>query len=105
MSSFHDKDHPYIQQVLGRAARDRRFRKRLKQDAKAAIKEQTGIDVPPGFDIRFVERSGRHDLMALFPELPPEEEEEVEDDELDLDDLEEAAGGDGGSSPPPEGPW
>ena len=113
MSSFHDKEHPYVQQVLERAKRDRRFHKRLKQDPRAAIKEETGIDVPPGFGIRFVERFGRRDLMALFPERPPEEENvvdeegEEDDDELDLEDLEEAAGGTGDDPPPdpPEGPW
>ncbi len=99
MSRFHGKEHPYIQQVLKRTEWDRDFRERLKLDPKAAIKEETGIDVPAGFDIRFVERPGRHDLMTLFPEPPPEEEE----DELDLDDLEEAAGG--SSCTDPESPW
>ena len=113
MSSFHDKEHPYIQQVLKRTEWDRDFRERLKLDPKAAIKEETGIDVPAGFDIRFLERPGRSDLMAMFPEPPPEEEDQEEEDELSLDDLEEAAGGRGGhgghgDDPPPkdpESPW
>jgi len=102
MSHFHDKEHPYIQQVLKRTEWDRDFRERLKLDPKAAIKEETGIDVPAGFDIRFLERPGRPGLISVFPEPPPDEEDE-EEDELDLDDLEDVAGGDGGT--PPESPW
>lgn len=105
MSSFNAEEHSYIQQVLARAARDAAFRARLMQHPHAAIKEETGIDVPPGFAIRFVEQPGRNNLTVQFPETPPLPEEEAED-ELSLDDLEAAAGGTGGTPDgDPESPW
>lgn len=104
MSGFNAEQHPYIQQALDRANRDTAFRKRLKQNPRAAIKEETGIDVPAGFGIRFVERFGRRNLTLVIQE-PPEEPEIEEDDELGLEDLEEAAGGTGGIDGDPETPW
>lgn len=112
MSNFNAEEHPYIQQVLARAARDVAFRARLMQSPHAAIKEETGVEVPPDFAIRFVQRPGSNDVTVLFPETPSETgstplDEDPADDELSLDDLEAAAGGTGGgtSGDDPESPW
>ena len=109
MNRLPAEDHPYIRQVVHRAMKDRDFRERLKQNAKVAIKEETGIEIPDDVEIRFTERFGRRRLRVITSLLTPDEEEELEEEdeeELSLEDLEEAAGGSGGDPPDdPESPW
>lgn len=110
MRPYHADEHPYIRQVLHRAQQDATFRELLKQHPHRAIKDETGIDVPPDFKIRFVEPFFGNGLRVMMPEPPPpgrdvvEEERLEEDEELSLDDLEEAAGGTG-DPVDPESPW
>lgn len=93
----HTQDHPYLDAVLARSATDAGYRTWLQQDPVAAIKDETGVDLPAGFNVHFLERPQGANLVLLLPELAQEE------DELDLDDLEAAAGGNDGY--PPESPW
>ncbi len=96
--------HPYLQQVLDRAASDADFRARLKSDPAVAIKEHTGIEVPEGFTIHFAEKPAGVDLMVVLPD-PVVQATESEADELSLDELEAAAGGTGGYGGDYESPW
>ena len=87
--------------IIDRARREPDLRAALFRDPKPAIYQHFGVEIPQDFNIRFIERHGSRDLMAVFPQ-PPQEQEE---DELSLDELEEAAGGTGDPPPDPESPW
>lgn len=72
-----------IQKVFKKATTDAAFRKLCLTDAKAAIKQATGEDVPANFKVRFVENQGANltivlpDLRAAGGELKDEELEQV----------------------------
>jgi len=74
-----------LDSVVERASKDEAFRKTLVDSPKSAIKAETGIDVPEGVDIRFVENEGA-DLTVVLPD--------VESEEISDSDLESVAGGD-----------
>lgn len=108
MSRFNPEEHPYIQQVLARAAEDPSFRARLLKHPHTAIKEETGINVPPDFAIWFVQQPGMSTVTVQFPERSTDADMLAGDaypaeDELSLDDLEAAAGGTTNNDP--ESPW
>ena len=71
-----------LKALYQRAATDEAFRKLCLEDAAAAIKEISGLDLPEGAKVRFVEKLEEQVLV-----LP------TGDEDLSDDDLEVAAGG------------
>lgn len=70
-----------LRQLSERAARDKEFRALCKQDILAAIKQETGKDVPESIRIQVVDSSG-YDLTIILPEKR-EHTESLNDHELD----------------------
>ena len=69
-------------ELLRRAAEDRPFRQRCLDDAPAAIKEVSGLDLPAdGPRIRFVERL--EELVIVLPSMT-DSDNEVSDEDLEL---------------------
>lgn len=78
-----------LQDILQRAATDEEFRRRLLLEPVAAIRDAFGVQVPPGYRIRFIERDPDVDALIVLPDLQG-------GDELSDDDLDIVAGGGGG---------
>lgn len=72
-----------LDSVVQRATRDKAYRERLKKNPASAIKEETGISVPKGFDIRFIENEA--DMTIVLPD--------AQRAEISEKDLESVAGG------------
>ena len=53
-----------LARALTRSAVDAEFRRRLLTEPHAAVAEATGVELPPGFRIRFIEQP--HDVDALI---------------------------------------
>lgn len=70
-----------LRQLSERAATDEEFRALCKQDVHAAIKQETGQDVPESIRIQVVDSSG-YDLTIILPEKR-EHTESLNDHELD----------------------
>jgi|SRR5580658_1716481 hypothetical protein len=75
-----------IKKVFKKATTDAAFRKLCLSDAKAAVKQATGEDVPANFKLRFVENQGAN-LTIVLPDLRPA------GGELKDEELEQVAGG------------
>jgi hypothetical protein len=75
-----------INAVCKKAATDPTFRELCVSDAKAAIKKATGMDVPPGVKVKFVDAEGAN-YTFILPE-PLSASGELKDE-----DLERVAGG------------
>ena len=71
-----------LRQLVARAATDVEFRHLCLEDGRAALREISGLDLPEGAKVRFVEQ-----LDELVVPLPPEE------GELSDKELEAVAGG------------
>ena len=68
--------------VLRRSAIDPGYRERLLADPRAAIREETGIELPAGYNVRFAEKpEGVHDLIVLPNPIP--EAAEVSEEQLE----------------------
>lgn len=80
--------------VLQRASVDATYRELALRDPAAAVKEATGVAVPAGFKLRFVDNQGA-DLTLVLPAL------QKAGGELSDEDLEKVAGGKGGGNPFP----
>lgn len=72
------------QPVLSRAAGDPVFRRGLLEEPRGTLRDVLGIELPPGFTVRFVERGA--ELDVLLPDSDPGEE-------LSEEDLDAVAGG------------
>lgn len=81
-----DEQEQLLQDVIVRATIDAAFRKRLLKEARSAIRDEFGVTIPRGHEIRFIERPHDVDTLIVLPDLN-------EPTELDDDDLEAAAGG------------
>lgn len=68
--------------VLERAANDAEFRRRAAADARGAIKEATGHDIPGHVSVAFYDQSANTDLVAVLPPLV-EEGAELSEQELE----------------------
>ncbi|MGY4688497.1 NHLP leader peptide family RiPP precursor [Salibacterium sp. K-3] len=84
-----------LQQVYKKAAADEAFRRLCLTDPNKAIKEASGMDVPEGMMVRFVENEGA-DATFVLPDP-------LSTGTLDEDELEEVAGG--FVQPPVNGQW
>jgi hypothetical protein len=73
--------------ILQRSVADMRFRRALLVEPKRAIQEAFGIQIPPDFRIRFVEKGPDVDAMVVLPDA------EDADAELSDEELEYVAGG------------
>ncbi len=71
--------------VIAKAWQDEEFKKRLLADSATVIKE-TGIEMPKGMTVRFVEGK-ENEILVPLPPRPPESKE------LSDEDLEKIAGG------------
>lgn len=92
MSNIDDpKYRAALETILHRAGSDPAFRASALSDAPAAIKEATGLDVPEGVTVKFVEfgQAGSFQNSQLVIPLPPTNSDELTDSEL----LDEVAGG------------
>ena len=67
------------QPVLSRAAVDPVFRSGLLDEPRGTLRDVLGIELPPGFTVRFVERGA--ELDVLLPDSGPGEE--LSEEELD----------------------
>ena len=74
-----------LKQLYHRAATDGKFRRRCLEDAHAAIEEISGLAVPEGAQVRFVEQIDEQ--VLVLPKLLEEGAELTEEE------LAEAAGG------------
>jgi hypothetical protein len=81
-------DRKALDAVLERAAIDREFRQQLLTDWRRAIKSSFGIEVPPTFTLRFIERDEGVDALIVLPDYRT-----PADGELSDQDLETVAGG------------
>jgi hypothetical protein len=77
------------EKVFRMAANDPEFRALALRDGRAAVEQATGLSLPEGFTIRFVDPAGAH-LTAVLPRAEYEEEELAEHE------LMAVAGGKGG---------
>lgn len=92
MSKFSDSQYQAaLDVILARAASDSAFRARALEDAPAAIKEATSLDMPEGVTVRFVEfgQAAFSDGSNYVIPLPPGSSEDLADSEL----LDSVAGG------------
>lgn len=80
-----------MNEILSRASRDLSFREGLLDDPRAAILEQFGVELPPGYRIRFVEKPADLDALVVLPDR-------FREGPLDDDDLDAVAGGSGGGT-------
>lgn len=65
--------------ILSRAAADPVFRRGLLDEPRGALRDALGIELPAGFEVRFVERGDRLDVV-----LPDRgHAEELSEEELD----------------------
>jgi len=74
--------------VVERAMKDEDFRKRLIEDSKAALEQETGIRIPDSVNIKVLEE----DSQTFYLVLPPKSNSETED-ELTEADLRMVSGG------------
>jgi hypothetical protein len=77
------------EKVFRMAANDPEFRALALRDGRAAVEQATGLSLPEGFTIRFVDPAGAH-LTAVLPRA------EYEEQELAEFELMAVAGGKGG---------
>ncbi len=78
-----------LHDVTARATVDLDFRTRLLRDPSGTIKEEFGVTIPTGHQIRFIEKPAGVDTLIVLPDFHPAP------DELDEDDLDQVAGGTG----------
>lgn len=65
--------------VLARARSDPAFRRGLLDEPRGTLRTVLGIELPPGFAVRFVEEGG--EIRVLLPD--PEPGEELSEEELE----------------------
>jgi hypothetical protein len=65
MTSYSSGQSDPQQQVIDRAATDPEFRKRLIEDPNAALREQTGVPLPPTVTIRVIEEQPGEVVLVL----------------------------------------
>lgn len=76
-----------VETVIARATVDQDFRRSLLESPAAAIKEATGIQLPAGITVKFVEKDKSTDALYVLPDYVNAEAE------LNAEELEAVAGG------------
>lgn len=92
MSGLSEQQAKVLDVVLARSATDREFRRQLLTDPRRAIREACGVDIPPAFRLRFIERGPEADALVVLPDF---ETGGDESGELSDAELESVAGGAG----------
>jgi hypothetical protein len=87
MYFLNDEDHDDLAKILARATVDPEFRQRLIAEPRDAVREATGVELPPKFRIRFVEQPSDVDALVVLPNAVSTP------DELSETELEAVAGG------------
>ena len=95
MSLPFTKKEQVLQAVLDRASTDKQFRHALLDEPKLAIQSAFGVQIPPTFRVRFIERDPNVDALIVLPDF------QSVDGELSEADLETIAGGAGS----PDASW
>ena len=67
--SAEDASVDVLSAVLARAETDVAFRARLLTEPHRAIEDEFGIQVPPDFRLRFIERHSDVDALVVLPDL------------------------------------
>ena len=80
------REQPRWNEIRARAAADAEFRRGLLHDPARTLREELGIELPPGYRVHFIEPDEDVDDLFVLPRMA--EGEELDDDELDA-----AAGG------------
>lgn len=65
------KEHRAVEAVLARATVDYEFRQQLLTAPRRAIQEAYGVQIPPEFEIRFIERDRDVDALIVLPDMQP----------------------------------
>ena len=74
----------FLNAILSLAETNSHFRSGLLNEPREVIFEEFGVQIPPSFRIRFIERDPAVDALVVLPDFCGEHEEgELEDDELD----------------------
>jgi hypothetical protein len=90
--------HQALDAVLERAASDIAFRAELLDHPREAIRQQFGIEIPPTFRMKFIERDPNVDALIVLPDANTS-------GELSDDDLDNVRGGTGESADAFEYTW
>jgi hypothetical protein len=61
-----------LELVIQKATLDPHFRRKLIDDPRSAIAVEFGMQLPPGFRLKFVEKDPAVDVMVVLPDLIPE---------------------------------
>lgn len=67
--------------ILSRAASDPAFRRRLLEEPRGALRSAFGIELPPGFRLKVIEKDPDTDVLLVLPD--PHPGEELSEEELD----------------------
>ena len=78
VNSLGEEHQKALDAILSRAATDKAYREKLKTDPASAIQEESGLNVPEDFDIRFVENEA--DMTVVLPDF---QSEEISDEALE----------------------
>jgi len=73
----------HIQTAIDKASRDKAFRTDLLCRPNETLSAFTGLEIPPGFKIRFIENNGAA-LTVVLPDLQDEHAGELSDAALDV---------------------
>lgn len=76
-----EAERELLRDVLRRSTWDQEFRERLLNEPKRALEEEYGLELPPDFVLRFIEKEEGVDAVVVLPDL--EAEQELTDEELD----------------------
>ncbi|MCG8461881.1 MAG: NHLP leader peptide family RiPP precursor [Holophagales bacterium] len=96
LSSPEDRE-ALLASILGRAETDSDFREGLLTEPREVIFEEFGVQIPPSFRIRFIERDPNVDALVVLPDYSGEDGEgELDDSELDCVNGGGGGGGGGG---------
>ncbi|MER2151815.1 MAG: hypothetical protein ABS900_09390, partial [Candidatus Limivicinus sp.] len=73
------------QATVKKATVDAEYRERLKKDARSAMAELAGCELPEGFSLKFIEKDPSYANTFVLPDF--------KGDELDMSDLKDVGGG------------
>jgi len=98
MTSPERRRQQLLDDIMSRAVTDLTFRARLLTEPRAAIHEAFGVQVPPHYRLRFIEKGLDTDALIVLPDPRPL-------GSLHDDDLDAVAGGAAAEGEPLFGWW
>jgi len=78
-----EKRQQFEQQLIEKAMKDPDFRKRLIENPKAVIKEETGIDLPASINLKILEEDPQTVYLVLPHLNARDDEAEITNNELE----------------------